>query len=54
MSGFPPKPGTAAYRVLAHLELMHPRRPRATAGMVAGELRGLTPTQVRDALANPG
>lgn len=50
MSGFPPKPGTAAYRVLAHMELMHPRRPRATAGMIAGELRGLTPTQVRDAL----
>lgn len=50
MSGFPPKPGTAAYRVLAHLETIMPRRPRATAGMVAGELRGLTPTQVRDAL----
>ncbi len=50
MSGFPPKPGTAAYRVLAHLETILPRRPRATAGMVAGELRGLTPSQVRDAL----
>lgn len=50
MSGFPPKPGTAAYRVLAYLETILPRRPRATAGMVAGELRGLTPVQVRDAL----
>lgn len=50
MSGFPPKPGTAVYRVLAHLETILPRRPRATAGMVAGELRGLTPSQVRDAL----
>lgn len=50
MSGFPPKPGTAAYRVLAHLETILPRRPRATAGMVAGELRGLRPSQVRDAL----
>lgn len=50
MSEFPPKPGTAAYRVLAHLETILPRRPRATAGMIAGELRGLTPSQVRDAL----
>lgn len=50
MSGFPPKPGTAVYRVLAHLETILPRRPRATAGMIAGELRGLTPMQVRDAL----
>ena len=50
MSGFPPKPGTAAYRVLAHLETILPRRPRVTAGMVAGELRGLTPSLVRDAL----
>lgn len=50
MSGFPPKPGTAAYRVLAHLETILPRRPRATASMIAGELRGLTPQQVRDAL----
>lgn len=50
MSEFPPKPGTAAYRVLAHLETILPRRPRATAGMIAGELRGLTPLQVRDAL----
>ena len=36
MSGFPPKPGTVAYRVLAHLEAILPRRPRATAGMIAG------------------
>lgn len=50
MNGFPPKPGTAVYRVLAYLETILPRRPRATAGMVAGELRGLTPQQVRDAL----
>jgi len=50
MSGFPPKPGTAVYRVLAYLETILPRRPRATAGMVAGELRGLTAIQVRDAL----
>lgn len=50
MSSFPPRPGTVAYRVLAHLETLLPRRPRATAGMLAGELRGLTPQQVRDAL----
>lgn len=49
MNKFPPKPGTVAYRVLAHLEAILPRRPRATAGMIVGELRGLTPTQVRDA-----
>lgn len=50
MSGFPPKPGTVAYRVLAHLETQLPRRPRATAGMIAGELSGVTPGQIRDAL----
>lgn len=50
MSGFPPKPGTVAYRVLAHLETLLPRRPRATAGMIAGELSGVTPGQIRDAL----
>lgn len=50
MNTFPPKPGTVAYRVLAHLETILPRRPRATVGMIAGELRGLTPSQVRDAL----
>lgn len=50
MNTFPPKPGTVAYRVLAHLEAILPRRPRATVGMIAGELRGLTPSQVRDAL----
>lgn len=49
MNTFPPKPGTVAYRVLAHLETILPRRPRATVGMIAGELRGLTPSQVRDA-----
>lgn len=49
MNTFPPKPGTVAYRVLAHLEAILPRRPRATVGMIAGELRGLTPSQVRDA-----
>lgn len=50
MSGFPPRPGTVAFRVLAHLESLLPGRPRATAGMVAGELPGCTPQQVRDAL----
>jgi hypothetical protein len=49
MNTFPPKPGTVAYRVLAHLEAILPRRPRATVGMIAGELRGLTPPQVREA-----
>lgn len=50
MSTFPPKPGTVAYRVLAHLETILPKRPRATAGMIAGELRGVSAIQVRDAL----
>lgn len=50
MSTFPPRPGTVAYRVLAYLETILPRRPRATAGMIAGELRGITALQVRDAL----
>lgn len=49
-ANFPPKPGTVAFRVLAHLEAILPRRPRATAGMIAGELQGVTPLQVRDAL----
>lgn len=39
-----------AYRVLAYLETLLPGRPRGTAGMVAGELRGVTALQVRDAL----
>ena len=50
MSTFPPRPGTVAYRVLGYLETILPRRPRATAGMIAGELRGITALQVRDAL----
>lgn len=50
MSAFPPKPGTVAYRVLAHLEAMRSMRPRVTAGMVAGDLRGVTAIQVREAL----
>lgn len=50
MSTFPPKPGTVAFRALAHLEAMLPGRPRATAGMIAGELRGVTALQVREAL----
>lgn len=50
MNTFPPKPGTVAYRVIAFLEAKLPARPRATVGAIAGELRGVTPSQVRDAL----
>ncbi len=50
MNTFPPKPGTVAYLVIAFLEAKLPARPRATVGAIAGELRGVTPSQVRDAL----